>query len=74
MYLMIFAVTTKFLYVIYLLIPMIIIFNQCNIREIIKHSFLNAPKFNSENNINKNVIRKIKRYKLKRFFEKKSYR
>ena len=36
MYLMIFAVTTKFLYVIYLLIPMIIIFNQCNIREIIK--------------------------------------
>ena len=38
-YLVIFAVTTKFLYVIYLLIPMLIIFNQYNFREIIKFIF-----------------------------------
>ena len=35
MYLMIFAITTKFLYAIYLLIPMFVIFNQYNLREII---------------------------------------
>lgn len=39
MYLVIFAVTTKFLYVIYLLIPMFIIFNQYNFKEIIKFIF-----------------------------------
>ncbi len=39
MYLVIFAVTTKFLYVIYLLMPMFIIFNQYNFREIVKFTF-----------------------------------
>ena len=39
MYLVIFAVTTKFLYVIYLLMPMFVIFNQYNFREIVKFTF-----------------------------------
>ena len=39
MYLMIFAITTKFLYLIYLLIPMFIIFNHYNFKEIILFIF-----------------------------------
>ncbi len=39
MYLMMLGITTKFLYVIYLLIPMFIIFNQYNLKEITQFIF-----------------------------------